>query len=157
MASTLRWPLRAGATRFSALVQTGQSMRILIADNDLRVRAALHVLLVEQDDTVVIAECADLEGLMTQLQAFAPELVLLDWELPGRPAAAFLLARSHTARPKLIVLGTRLETRAAALAIGADDFVHKADPPETLLASVRRVITDSVHGNAVDIHPAPNH
>jgi two-component system response regulator DesR len=114
-------------------------MRILIADNDLRVRAALHVLLVEQDDTVVVAECADLEGLVAQIQEFSPELVLLDWELPGRPAAAFLLARSHAARPKLIVLGTRLETRAAALAIGADDFVHKADPPDAFLAAVQRV------------------
>jgi two-component system phosphate regulon response regulator PhoB len=114
-------------------------MRILIADNDLRVRAALHVLLSEQDDSAVIGECADLEGLVTQLQTFAPELVLLDWELPGRPAAAFLLARNHAAQPRLIVLGTRPETRAAALAIGADDFVHKADPPEAVLAAVHRV------------------
>jgi DNA-binding NarL/FixJ family response regulator len=128
-------------------------MRILIADNDLRVRAALHVLLVEQDETVVVAECADLEGLVAQIQAFSPELVLLDWELPGRPAAAFLLARSHAARPKLIVLGTRLETRAAALAIGADDFVHKADPPDAFLAAVERV---TGRATAIDLEaPAP--
>jgi DNA-binding NarL/FixJ family response regulator len=129
-------------------------MRILIADNDLRVRAALHVLLAEQDDSIVVAECADLEGLVDQLQDFAPQVVLLDWELPGRPAAAFLLARSHAARPKLIVLSTRLEIRAAALAIGADDFVHKADPPEALLSSVRKVMAGPLPDGALDAQPA---
>jgi DNA-binding response OmpR family regulator len=130
-------------------------MRILIADDDLRVRAALHVLLTEQDASVVVAECADLEGLVNQLQEFAPQLVLLDWELPGRPAAAFLLARNHAARPKLIVLSTRLEIRAAALAIGADDFVHKADPPDALLASVHKVMTGQLRDSALDVQQAP--
>jgi DNA-binding NarL/FixJ family response regulator len=130
-------------------------MRILIADNDLRVRAALHVLLAEQDDSIVIAECADIEGLVDQLHDFAPQLVLLDWELPGRPATAFLLARSHAARPKLIVLSTRLEIRAAALTIGADDFVHKADPPDALLASVRKVMGGQLRCGALDVQPAP--
>lgn len=125
-------------------------MRILIADNDLRVRAALHVLLTEQDESIIVSECADLEGLVDQLQEFAPQLVLLDWELPGRPAAAFLLARSHAARPKLIVLSTRIEIRSAALAIGADDFVHKADPPEALLAAVRRLTAAAPHA-ALDV------
>ena len=130
-------------------------MRILIADNDLRVRVALHVLLVEQDETIVVAECADLDGLARQIQEFEPQLVLLDWELPGRPAAAFLLARAHMARPKLIVLSTRFEARAAALAIGADGFAHKAEPPEMLLTTVRRVMAEQLRGRPVDTHPAP--
>lgn len=129
-------------------------MRILIADSDLRVRAALHVLLAEEDEEAVVGECADLEGLVHQLQEFAPELVLLDWELPGRPAAAFLLARNETsAQPKLIVLSTRLETRAAALAIGADDFVHKADPPDALLQACRRVFHGRTSVTALDAEP----
>lgn len=130
-------------------------MRILIADNDLRVRAALHVLLVEQDETIIVAECADLEGLARQIQEFEPQLVLLDWELPGHPAAAFLLARAHVARPKLIVLSTRLEARSAALAIGADGFAHKADPPEMLLTTVLRVMAEQ-SGQPVDVHSAPS-
>jgi two-component system response regulator RstA len=130
-------------------------MRILIADNDLRVRAALHVLLTEQDDTITISECADLEGLMRQLQEFEPHLVLLDWELPGRPAAAFLLARAHVARPKLIVLSTHRETQSAALSIGADDFVCKADAPETLLRALRIVMSKMAHERSLGVAPAP--
>jgi DNA-binding NarL/FixJ family response regulator len=129
-------------------------MRILIADNDLRVRAALHVLLAEQDETITVGECADLEGLVRQIQDFQPHLVLLDWELPGRPAAAFLLARAHTARPKLIVLSTHLETRAAALGIGADGFVYKADPPEALLRAFRSVMTGKPAATSLGVEPA---
>ena len=104
---------------------------------------------------MLIAECADLEGLIEQLQAFEPELVLLDWELPGRPAAAFLSARSHFARPKLIVLSIHPETRSAALAIGADAFVFKADPPEALLAACRQVMEEHSAGARIDVTPLP--
>jgi DNA-binding NarL/FixJ family response regulator len=146
--------LRTLPTVLPRLFESGGSMRILIADGDLRVRAALHVLFAEEDEAMVVADCADLEGLVRQLQDFQPELVLLDWELPGRPAAAFLLARSHVARPKLIVLSARPEIRSAALAIGADDFVFKADPPEMLLAAYRRVMADESRGSALGIEAA---
>ena len=125
-------------------------MRILIADHDLRVRAALRLLLIEEDDAAMVADCADLEGLARQWQDFEPDLVLLDWELPGRPASAFLLARNTAARPKLIVLSTRLEYRSVALASGADAFVFKADPPELLLRACREVMRIRPRQSPVD-------
>lgn len=116
-------------------------MRILVADPDLRVRSALHVLLLQEPGPISIAECPDLEGLVEQLRAFQPHLVLLDWDLPGRPAPALLFGRhAPSNHPKLIVLGRRPESRQPALAIGADDFVYKGDPPETLLAACRRAL-----------------
>jgi two-component system, OmpR family, response regulator len=116
-------------------------MRILVADPDVRVRSALHVLLLQEPGPIVVAECPDLDTLAEQLAAFRPHLVLLDWDLPGRPAPALLLGRHAPAiHPKLIVLGRRPEARQPALAIGADDFVYKGDPPETLLAACRRAL-----------------
>ena len=116
-------------------------VRILVADSDLRVRSALHILLLQEPEPVLVAECPDLEGLVEQLHAFEPHLVLLDWDLPGRPARALLFGRNATpVRPKLIVLSQRPEARQMALAIGADDFVYKGDPPETLLAACRRTL-----------------
>jgi DNA-binding NarL/FixJ family response regulator len=92
--------------------------------------------------------------LVRQLQEFQPDLDLLDWELPGRPAAAFLLAWSYPARPRLIVLSTHPEIQSAALRIGADAFVSKADPPEVLLAACRRVIAAQTVDSAGDVAPA---
>jgi DNA-binding response OmpR family regulator len=116
-------------------------VRILVADSDLRVRSALHVLLLQEPEPITVAECPDLDSLVEQLRAFEPHLVLLDWDLPGRPAPALLFGRNApAAHPKLIVLSQRPEARQPALAIGADDFVYKGDPPETLLAACRRMI-----------------
>jgi DNA-binding response OmpR family regulator len=58
-------------------------MRILVAENDARARWALQMLL-GQEPGLAIAECADLGSLVAQVEAFKPDLVLLDWELPGR-------------------------------------------------------------------------
>ena len=61
-------------------------LRILLADDDARVRSALQRLLAQETGRFLIRECTDIGGLGAQIKAFQPELVLLDWELRGRPA-----------------------------------------------------------------------
>ncbi|MGE5603955.1 MAG: response regulator [Nitrososphaerales archaeon] len=118
-----------------------RTKRILVADSDLRVRSALHILLLQEPGPIAVAECPDLDSLVEQLVAFQPHLVLLDWDLPGRPAPALLFGRHPPAsRAKLIVLCQYPEARQAALAVGADDFVYKGDPPDMLLAACRKVL-----------------
>jgi len=118
--------------------------RILVADNDARVRSALQHLLRLEPGQIEIRESADLESLASQIREFQPDLVLLDWELPGRPAAALLLAlHSLSHHPQFIVLSKRPESEEAALAAGADAFVSKSDPPERLLHSLRMLVQRS--------------
>jgi DNA-binding NarL/FixJ family response regulator len=118
--------------------------RILVADNDARVRLALHTLLGQEPGQVSIRESADIGSLGLQVREFRPDLVLLDWELPGRPAAALLLAlHGLEHHPRIIVLSTRPESEVEALAAGADAFVCKGDPPEQLLNSFRRLVHES--------------
>jgi CheY-like chemotaxis protein len=121
----------------------GREVRILVADNDARVRSALKTLL-KQEPGLVIAECSDLESLVVQVKEFKPDLVLLDWVLQGRPATALLFA-AHAADPwpKMIVLSGRPESEQAALAAGADAFVCKADPPERLLSTLHKLVHES--------------
>jgi DNA-binding NarL/FixJ family response regulator len=115
--------------------------RILLADNDARVRSALQHLLYLEPGQIVIHESADLESLASQIREFQPHLVLLDWELPGRPAAALLLAIHNLSyHPQVIVLSKRPESEKEALAAGADAFVSKSDPPERLLRSFRMLL-----------------
>lgn len=118
----------------------GRQMRILIADNDRRVRSALYMLL-KQEPGLTVQESSDLGGLAAQVRSFKPDLVLLDWELPGRPAAALLLALDAlSSRPKVMVLSRRSESETEALAAGADAFASKTDPPEELLAALRSLV-----------------
>jgi len=113
------------------------SMRVLLADKQPKVRFALHTLLKQQPDVTVLGEALDTASLLDQVERCRPDLVLLDWSLPGHNAAEFLvrLRRNH---PNLcvIVMSGRPESGRIALAAGADAFVSKADPPDRLLDAI---------------------
>ena len=112
-------------------------MQILLADNRPKVRFGLRVLLERQLGLKIVGEAADAEELLAQMEGGCPDLVLLDWGLPGL-AKADLLPALRGACPGLfvIVLSGRTEARQAALDAGADAFVYKCDPPERLLAAI---------------------
>jgi DNA-binding NarL/FixJ family response regulator len=112
-------------------------MRIVLADIQPKVRFALRVLLERQPELEVVGEATDTEELLTQIKSTGPDLVLFDWELPGR-AASVSIATWREIRPQLFIvaLSGHPEVRQAALAAGADAFVSKTEPPEWLLAAI---------------------
>jgi len=130
-------------------------MRIFLADDQAKVCSALRLLLEQEPGLSVVGEAAEAKDLLAQVQRTRPDLVLLDWELPGlraprssTPSAGSgissgqrLLAALHSlsCRPKVIALSGHLEAREEALAAGADAFVSKGDPPERLLTTLRTV------------------
>jgi DNA-binding NarL/FixJ family response regulator len=112
-------------------------MRILLADDQARVRFALRVLLAQQPDIEVVGEASSADDLAAQLMAACPDLALLDWELPGLAVDGGLPAlRKLCPRLAITVLSSRPGARRAAQAAGADAFVSKGDPPERLLAAI---------------------
>ena len=112
-------------------------MRVLLADDQAKVRSALRVLLGHQPGIEVIGEAVDSTGLLDWIKAACPDVVLLDWELPGLPPAALLpLLNYHCADTRVIVLSSNPEARDAALTEGAHAFVSKVDPPDSLLAAI---------------------
>jgi len=130
-------------------------MRIFLADDQAKVCSALRLLLEQEPGLSVVGEAAEAKDLLAQVQRTRPDLVLLDWELPGLrvPSASTsltgseissgqrLLAALHSlsCRLKVIALSGHVEAREEALAAGADAFVSKGDPPERLLITLRTV------------------
>ena len=114
------------------------NMRVLLADDQLPVRSALRLLLEQEPDFQVVGETADATGLLLAAAEKAPDLVLLDWELPGLPADQLLRLLQYE-RPslKIIAMSSKPESRQAALNKGADAFVSKNEPPERVLAIIR--------------------
>ena len=114
-------------------------MRILLADGQEKVRFALRVLLERQPGYEVVAEAVSAEDLLIKVAVTCPDLVLLGWELSTGTKIDLLsaLRRVCPALP-VIALSGRHEARRAALAAGANAFVSKTDPPETLLAAIGR-------------------
>ena len=112
-------------------------MRILVADNQPRVRFALRVLLERQPGIIVVGEAVNAENLMALANSTRPDVILLGWELPGLTAVGSLSALRKIRSDLLVItLSGRSEARQAAFDAGTDAFVSKTDPPERLLAAL---------------------
>jgi DNA-binding NarL/FixJ family response regulator len=82
-------------------------MRVLLADDQLNVRSALRLLLEQETDFQVVGETADATGLLLAVAEKAPDLVLLDWELPGLPPEQ-LVRLLQFERPYLTIIAMRI-------------------------------------------------
>ena len=124
-------------------------IRVVVADDEASVRSALRLLL-EQDLRITsICDVAAAECLQRHAESSQPDVVLLDWELPGLDAPHLLAAlRALPSHPRLIALSSRPEQRRCALAGGVDAFVCKGDAPEQLLATLRQYLGDGARESA---------
>ncbi|HHX64745.1 MAG TPA: response regulator transcription factor [Chloroflexi bacterium] len=114
-------------------------IRILLADDQSSVRSALRLLLEQEPDCEIVAEADDIDQLLPHVHATRPDLVLLDWELPGSPSSDLLThLRKIVPDVCILALSGHPEAEQAALSAGADGFVSKGEPPEALLEGIRR-------------------
>lgn len=124
-------------------------MRIVIADAHKKVRWALSTLVRETPGLNLVGEATETAGLLSLANDEQPDLVVLDWALPGEPKKDLLEAlRAMQVPPKVIVLSSRPEDQREALAEGADSFISKVDAPERLLSILWALIQESERSEA---------
>ena len=112
-------------------------MRVLLADDEPKIRSALRLILEQLNDVVVIEEVTDAQSLVDQMRSAPPDLLLVDWELPGLHPGALLAELRRSFPLKVIALSGRCQSPQAALASGADAFVSKCESPDRLFATLR--------------------
>ena len=111
-------------------------LRILLADVNRDSRSALALLLETRLDATIVGEAVTMESLLEQAAATHPDVVLLDWGLPGKPDAdRIVVIRSVAPGVRVIVISARPES--ASQAREADAFINKTDPPERILATLK--------------------
>ena len=109
---------------------------ILIADPDSATRKALILLLRCKLGTDDIIGIEDLETLIRTLADVPPDLLLLDWQLYGSPAAETCrLLRKAYPELKIILLSVDARDAVAAKEAGAG-FIHKGASPDELIATL---------------------
>ena len=114
-------------------------MRILVADDQSGVRSALHLLLEQELGLSIVEEVVEADRLLAQIEMTRPDVVLLDWELPGLQGSDVVPSlRTVCPHVSVIALSGLPEARQAALSADVDAFVSKGDPPERLLETVKR-------------------
>jgi DNA-binding NarL/FixJ family response regulator len=112
-------------------------VRVLLADDQMKVRSALRLLIEQELAFNVVGEAGVAEELLRGILKAYPQVVLLDWELPGLPDQ-HKLDSMRLIDPQLMViaLSGKPEARKQALDEGVDWFVSKSDPADGVLKAL---------------------
>ncbi len=119
-------------------------IRVLLADDQVLVRAGFRLLLESAGDIAVIGEAPNGGVAVALVREHAPDVVLMDLHMPevdGVTATRLIAGDPGLAATKVVVLTTfdDDETVFAALRAGASGFLVKDVEPEELLQAVRVV------------------
>lgn len=129
---------------------TSQKRKILVVDDDPRLRDLLRRYLTEQGFNVFVAEDAKEMTKLWQREYF--DLLVLDIMLPGEDGLSICrrLRGNHDDTP-IIMLTAKAEDidRIVGLEMGADDYLTKPFNPRELLARVNAIL----RRRGTDEHP----
>ena len=126
-------------------------MRVFVADRQSSVRYALKVLLLRQKRLSLVGEAQTMKQLVEQMSLQKPDLILLDWELPGLDGRPSIVAlREINPQLTIIAMSGLPGARHIAIDAGVDGFIQKTDPPDRLLA-----LLNHYESQTGDIQPQP--
>jgi DNA-binding NarL/FixJ family response regulator len=115
-------------------------IRLLIADDHPVVRDGLRAMLATQPDMELIGEAATGTEAVAQAQAFLPDVVLMDLQMPELDGpAAIAMLREQAPEVRVLVLttfGTDADITRAVEA-GATGYLLKDAPREQLFGAIR--------------------
>ncbi|WP_417347334.1 phosphate regulon transcriptional regulator PhoB [Ferrimonas sp.] len=120
--------------------------RILIVEDESAIREMLTFVLEQHGFQAVSAEDFE-QGVQKLVEPF-PDLVLLDWMLPGGSGiqlAKQMRSQEITRQIPIIMLTARgeEEDRVRGLEVGADDYMTKPFSPKELVARIKAVLRRS--------------
>ena len=112
----------------------------VIEDDEMLQEELVHLLGKEGYETVSITDFET--DILTQLAALAPDLVLLDINLPNQSGFEICRGVKNKAIAPVLILTSRnrLSDELHALDLGADDYLTKPFHKEKLMARVRNLL-----------------
>ena len=123
-----------------------ETIKILVVDDDMRLRSLLERYLVEQGFAVRSAASSEQMDRLLERENF--HLLVLDLMLPGEDGLSICRRLRHQNNNIAIVMltakGDEVD-RIIGLEIGADDYMPKPFNPRELLARIKAVLRRRVH------------
>jgi PAS domain S-box-containing protein len=134
-------PPRASCGRVTGLREAPQQRRVLVVDDQRETRLLLRDLL--EPLGFEVAEAEDGAAVEAAMAAAPADLIFMDWRMPqldGLEATKRLRARGDVAQPKIVMITANAldDSRAEALAAGADDFLPKPYEERELYAVLEK-------------------
>ena len=111
-----------------------RKLRVFIAFADEKLRAAMLLLLGTEHGVVIVGITDRLQGLVPQVDATQPDVLLLDWELSSQSLAKLITDIRNLGHPlRIVFLSSKPENEKEVLGAGANYFIPKNAPPDKLL------------------------
>ena len=119
------------------------STSILVVEDEPAIQELLRLNL--EDAGFTVHTVADAESAQAQINAALPDLILLDWMLPGQSGLAFARTLRSAARTRelpIIMVTARSDEadRISGLEAWVDDYVTKPFSPRELKARIKTVL-----------------
>ncbi len=117
-------------------------IRVLIVDDHPSVRQGLHTLLSVYPDIQVVGEAEDGMTALRAVEEYAPDVILLDIQLPGPNGVDIALQLSQKSPQTKIIILTAFdndEYLIGALGAGAHAYLLKNSSNETVVETIRLV------------------
>ncbi|MCW8328003.1 phosphate regulon transcriptional regulator PhoB [Photobacterium sp. SDRW27] len=132
--------------------------RILVVEDEAPIREMLCFVLEQKGYEPIEAE--DYDAALEKICEPYPELVLLDWMLPGGSGINLIkhLKRDEMTRQIPVVMLTARgeeEDKVRGLEVGADDYITKPFSPKELMArlkAVMRRVSPTALDDVIDVH-----
>ncbi len=119
------------------------SMRVLVVEDEAPIREMLCFMLEQKGFHPV--EAADFSEAVALVREPYPDLILLDWMIPGGSGIQFikLMKQEELTRNIPVVMLTARgeeEDKVRGLEVGADDYITKPFSPKELTARIKAVM-----------------
>lgn len=122
------------------------TIRILLCDDHLVLRAGLKALLDNEEDFVVVGEASTGEEAIERCGLLKPDVVVMDLSMPGMGGLEATRQIAKEGRSKVLVLTMHAEDEylLAVLEAGGSGYVRKTSADEDLISAIRTVARDEV-------------
>lgn len=130
-------------------------IRVAIIDDHQAVRAGLNALLATEPGILPVGDADRAEAVWPLLYRTAPDVLLLDYQLPGSDGLSICRRiKSDAPAPAVLLYSAFADASliVPAIVAGADGIVHKGSPAQQLFEAIR---TAAQGGTAMP--PIPPH
>lgn len=132
---------------------TPAPVRVAIADDDPLARFAIGAMLKRADWLELVGEAAGVEEIVELVAVEQPEVVVLDWIMPGgggREATRRILERSPQMLIVALTSSDSLEALTEMTSAGASCLVAKGGSADQLTETIRRALKASARARAAE-------